>query len=145
MARHEVSEEDRRRTRERLASALADDEGVVLAYLFGSLAREDASHVGDADLAVWLDGDPDERAALEAELELERRLNRVVELPVDVRALNHAPPRFRFAVVRDGHRLVERDPRIRDRFERAAVREYHDLQWLTDRYRRDALGIGSRP
>ncbi len=112
--------------RARLAEAF-DEPGVVSALLFGSQATGKAGPLSDVDLAVWLD------PAMEAD---ERHRRRIALIGVASKALstdevqvvvlNDATPLLRHRVLRDGVRLVDRDPRTRIRLETAAVLEYLD-------------------
>lgn len=126
-----------------LQNVLEDEHDVVLGYLHGSLARDEA-HVGDADVGLLLEGDPSNEECLDRELALEQSINESVQgLPIDVRILNHAPVTFRFAVIRDGHVLLSRSPRTRGDFEEGTLALYLDYKHHLDTYRREALGLGT--
>jgi predicted nucleotidyltransferase len=110
-------------------------EDVVAAYLFGSVARGEATSASDVDVAVLLRDDPPPGLAglaLPLEGELERRIGRPVQLVV----LNRAPVDLVHRVLRDGILIVDRDPGARIRFEVRARNEYFDLLPFLERYRR---------
>jgi len=115
--------------RSRLARAL-DRDPVIAAYLFGSQARGTAGPLSDVDLAVWSSssGDP------AVQLELAALAGEAVRSASDVElvVLDRAPVLLRHRVLRDGLRLVDRDPRERVRREAATLCEYLDTQWLRD-------------
>lgn len=125
-----------------LVETLEERSEVAVAYLHGSLAMG-ADHVGDVDIAVLLEGSPSEDGALTTELSIEQALGHAVELPVDVRVLNHAPLTFRFAVLREGRVLLSRSEQARERFECGTLALYHDFSHHLDEYRREALGLGA--
>lgn len=125
-----------------LAEALQAREEIVLAYLHGSLARG-ATHIGDVDVAVLLEGQPTRDEALDAELAIEQALDQAVEPRVEVRVLNHAPLAFRFAVLRDGRTLLTRSEQAKDAFECGTLALYHDFSYHLSAYRRESLGLGS--
>lgn len=106
----------------------------VAAYLFGSVARETATRESDVDVAVLFGGAarPDPLAALVLEGDLERLLRR----PVQVVALDTAPPDLVHRVLRDGVIVHESDRGARIRFEVAARNRFFDLQPILARYRR---------
>jgi len=104
---------------------------ILAGYLFGSFAR--SVPFGDLDVAILM-------AALVAtplafELKLERDLEKLVRLPVDVRILNHAPQPFQYSVIREGILILDRDPNRRAAFEGNVVKQYLDFS----RFRRRSL------
>lgn len=112
--------------RARLAAAL-DVPGVVSALLYGSQATGKAGPLSDVDVAVWL----------EPELASSERYRRQLALmvvasealgtdEVQVVILNDATPLLRHRAMRDGVRLLDKDPRVRIRLETRALLEYLD-------------------
>lgn len=144
MSRFELGPAERDRILRGLRDALSSREDVALAYVHGSAVRRSAGHVGDVDVAVLFAGDPDRAASLRAELALEEDLARRLgaRVPVEVRALNHAPLPFRYAVVRDGEVVACRSPGVRDDFEGGTLAMYLDFEPHLRRLRRQALGLG---
>jgi len=108
---------------------------IIAAYLFGSVARGTASPRSDVDVAVLYAARPP--ATLEGlPLDLEGRIERLVQRPVQVIVLNTAPVDLVHRVLRDGVLLLDRDPSARIRFEVRARNEFFDLQPILARYRR---------
>jgi uncharacterized protein len=114
----------------RLAAAL-DRSPVVSALLFGSQATGKAGPLSDIDVAVWLDPvlGPAERHRVHLEL-MSAAARALASDEVQVVVLNEATPLLRHRVLRDGVRLVDRDPRARVRLETKALLEYLDTAAL---------------
>ncbi|MEW5740764.1 MAG: nucleotidyltransferase domain-containing protein [Myxococcota bacterium] len=94
---------------ERVRAALEPRGEVLEAYVFGSVARGDASAHSDVDVAVYIDPaspEPDFGHAAVLGSELMAALGRN---DVDVVVLNHAPPLLYHRVLRDGVRVLSRD------------------------------------
>lgn len=93
----------------RVKAALAGRPEVLDGYVFGSVARGDASAHSDVDVAVYVDpAAPEPRFGHAAELgtHLMAALGRN---DVDVAVLNQAPPLLYHRVLRDGVRVLSRD------------------------------------
>jgi uncharacterized protein len=124
---------------ERLSKAL-DCDGVVAAMLIGSQARGTAGPLSDVDIAVWHDSGLDPRARFDLRLDLAESAARALQTDeIDITLLNGAPPLMRHRSIRDGERLVERDPDERVRLETRAILDYLDTEPL-----RVELGRGMR-
>lgn len=124
-----------------LATCLAGRRDIVAAYLFGSLARGEATPGSDVDVAVILTGGaPRDLVGIERieELceEIEARLRREVDLVV----MNGAAPDLLHRILRDGEIVCESDHRRRLEFEVQARNEYFDLLPILQLYRRTVLG-----
>lgn len=122
----------------------ARSDGVVCAWLFGSVARGTARPDSDVDVAVLCERDPPptldaSAAAVGGDIEA------ATGFPVDLVILNRAPVDLIHRVLRDGVLLVERDRDARVRFEVKARNEYFDLKPHPDRYRRVAERARGRP
>jgi predicted nucleotidyltransferase len=95
---------------EALERYFASLDGVVLAYLFGSHARGRAWAHSDVDVAVLLEGRPDDGRCFDLRLEVIGGLMGILHInDVDVLILNQAPPALRYAVLRDSLLLFFRD------------------------------------
>lgn len=115
-------------------------QGLVAAYLFGSVARGDERTGSDVDVALVLGrqgeftlADLDRCADIQADLA--DRLHREVDLvPLDA-----ASPDLQFRVLRDRILLHEGDPTARLEFEIRVRNEYFDLLPNLLRYRATVL------
>jgi predicted nucleotidyltransferase len=121
-----------------LRSALARDDRVTAAYLFGSVARGTARKDSDVDIALLLRQKPPPTLAAQL-FALEDDLRGFVDREVQLVTLNTAPIDLVHRVLRDGVMLYERDRAARLRFEVQARNAYFDLQPLLRRYRQAVL------
>jgi predicted nucleotidyltransferase len=113
----------------------AHPDGLVCAWLFGSVARGTAGARSDVDVAVLLERAPAPTlAGLEGELAtaIERHLGARVDLVV----ANRAPVDLVHRILRDGVLVLDRLPLERARFEARSRSAYFDLKPFLDRYRR---------
>jgi predicted nucleotidyltransferase len=116
----------------------AHPDGIIAAYLFGSVARGTAGVRSDVDVAVLFEAAPP--ATLEGlPVDLESRIARLVGRPTQVIVLNTAPVGLIHRVLRDGVLVLDRAPSARIRFEVRARNEFFDLQPVLARYRRRPL------
>jgi len=113
---------------------------VAAAYLFGSVARGEATAASDVDVAILLvAGAP--RLPEQYDLvfaiqdDLEQRLHR----PVDVVVMNGAPLDLLHRVLRDGVLVHDADTTARREFELQVRTQYFDFLPLLLRYREMVL------
>ncbi|MHC4427272.1 MAG: type VII toxin-antitoxin system MntA family adenylyltransferase antitoxin [Planctomycetota bacterium] len=130
--------------RQKLGTAVADQDEVTVAYLFGSTARGDTSDLSDVDVGVLLAEVPANLLRFRARLidELSRALEGE---QVEVVLLDEAPPALAARVVREGQLLLCRDEARRIRFEIHALRRDLDtvpLRRLYDRTLAKAIRRG---
>lgn len=102
-------------------------QGLVGAYLFGSVARGEDRHDSDVDIAVVL-GRPGGPSLpdLDRLAQLQQRLSELLQREVDLVPLDGAPPDLRHHVLVDGILLCEGDRAARIEFEVATRNEYAD-------------------
>lgn len=111
---------------ERLRGALEARRDVLVAYLFGSVARGKAGPLSDVDVAVLLaeDGDP-----FTAFLEVAEEVARIVGPErADVVFLNEAPVALAYRVLRDGRLILCRDEEARIEHRVRTVLAYPDME-----------------
>ncbi len=105
---------------------LEGHDDVLVAYLFGSLARGTQGPLSDVDVAVLLREDGslfDRQLRLVADLSGELRRD-----DVDVIVLNACPVPLGYRVLRDGRLLLNRDNGARARHWAATVDRYLDME-----------------
>ena len=99
---------------------------VLLAYVFGSVARGEARPSSDLDLGVVFRFVPVPRERDRLTTDLEVAAGRRVDLVV----LNEAPPLLTHEAIREGRLIVCRDEDERVRFETRATARYLDTRYL---------------
>jgi hypothetical protein len=125
--------------REEIVAHLAGRPDVVVAYLFGSVAREEATPRSDIDLAVLLDASLSRQEHIERQLDMMVALDAVSDREVQVILLNTASPVLAYQVLREGLRLYARDDKERIAFEVRAMKRYFDVKPRLDFYREHLL------
>lgn len=103
---------------------LFHQEGVLLAYLFGSLAEKDSGD--DVDLAVL----PGKENLADLR---EKVWDALGTQRLDLVNLRSASPLLRFQVVKNGRLLYKRSEDIENTFELATLREYKDTAYMRKR------------
>ena len=112
---------------DKLAAALAPRTEVLDAYLFGSLARGEASAHSDVDVAVFVEPQALARPGFGYEAELGASVQQALARPdVDITVLNRAGPVIYHRVVRDGIRVLSRNMRATTTREGEALSRYCD-------------------
>lgn len=102
---YSLPREERERVVEVLKSILDKEPRVILAVLHGSFLRH--SSFRDIDIAVYTAGNSD---PLDYKFRLEEELEKTLQLPVDVKVLNNAPPWFTRKVLEEGLVLTQKTP-----------------------------------
>jgi predicted nucleotidyltransferase len=124
-----------------LSSALGAVDGVVSAYLFGSVAEGRTHRDSDVDLGVLLDrvSHPTKASRFETRLDLAGRLRARVRRDVDVVILNDAPPQLARRILTEGRCLLQRDRDADRAFARTTLSRAADLEPFLRRARRVKL------
>ena len=115
---YELDSEEKRGIVDKLRKALVRRSEVLLAIVYGSFVR--GRLVRDVDVAVYVGGGV---KSFDYEFKLERELSEGVGIPVDVRVLNDAPPRFVLEVLSWGETLVSRVPGLLEKLYMKALDE----------------------
>ncbi len=112
----------------RIAKALRPRREILEAYLFGSRARGSSRAESDTDIAVFVDRAlaPDPPFGYAAELNAVL-MSALGSSSVDLVVLNDAPPLLYHRVLRDGTRLLARDPAATTTREGRALSRYCDF------------------
>lgn len=114
-------------------------EEVVVAYLFGSRAREDFKEESDVDFAILLSGsfkDPYDFVRLIGELAM--ALN-VEDEKINLIVLNDADLELAYKVISEGKVIFERDIEKRVDFEVRTLKLYMDFKPVLDQMRRSLI------
>jgi predicted nucleotidyltransferase len=112
---------------EQLTAALTPRAEVLEAYLFGSVARGEASAHSDVDVAVYVTDDALNAPGFGYAAELSADLQQALGRPdIDLVVLNRATPLLYHRVLRDGVRVLSRDLTATTRREGYAFSRYCD-------------------
>lgn len=117
-------------------SALLEEEGARVAYLFGSHARGNPGPMSDVDLAVLYGRPLSAGEALDLALAVMASASELLGQRVDVVVLDTAPPELKYAVIGEGVVLVNLDDDLRVDFEAHTVSEYLDTEYMRSVQRR---------
>ncbi|MCL4394726.1 MAG: nucleotidyltransferase domain-containing protein [Chloroflexi bacterium] len=110
---------------------------VVLAYLFGSVAKGTARERSDVDIAVLFDPRLDRFERGERFLSLLGRIpSDLATHEMDVRVLNDAAPVFRAEVVRSGKPIYAKSRQEQIDFEVRVMAEYDDTRPMREFFKR---------
>jgi hypothetical protein len=114
----------------RLAGAVEHPE-VLAAFLIGSQARGSAGPLSDIDVAILHAPGLSSGERLDLRLLLGASAGAALRTSeVDIVLLNGAPPLLRHRALRDGIRLLDRQPKERIRFEVQTLNDYVDTEHL---------------
>ena len=134
--RYSVKEDEYHEILSICQSILTDHVDVIFAYIHGSFLG--IHNFGDVDLAVYLQGVKKEEY-LELEEHLKNKIKKRIAYPIDVKVLNDSPPSFRYSVIKNGIRLVDKDENKRVNFETMTFTQYFDFLPFRRRYLKEAL------
>ncbi len=129
-----------------VSAYLSQQPDVVVAYLFGSEARDQANRLSDVDIAVLLD------PGLTLEESVERQLQMLIDLGelAQITILNRASPVLAFQAIKDGILLHARDRVERVAFEVHTMKTYFDARSMLEFHsevlmkRIQEVGLGRR-
>ena len=118
-----------------IANVLADHSEIVLAYLFGSIARGEAGKHSDVDIGILLAYNfrPDRFYEVKLAEEIEEKTG---IKNVEVTILNDKKLSFLNQVLRYGKILFSRDEMARIKFETTITKKYIDLKPYFEEYNR---------
>lgn len=126
--------------RTKLQTYFLNQEDILLAYLFGSHARDRAAPESDYDIAVLTRQAMPPARRYQMASELSALLGGVA---VDLVPLHRAPTELAYAVVAEGQRLFERDLTTRVEFEADVLSRYGDVVHTLREQRADLIGGGA--
>jgi predicted nucleotidyltransferase len=131
----DLVKEERKEIKEVLSNCLEKEEPILFAYLHGSFAEERAFR--DIDIAVFVDGSriPKEKA-LDFEMSISLRLEKIIKMPIDVKIINYAPLAFQFYSTA-GRLLICNEDDLRVDFLTTMRSIYFDFKFSMEKCRRD--------
>lgn len=119
---------------------LADDQNIVFAYLFGSLASGRMGPLSDVDIAVYVKGTTD---LAEYKLNLFDKLTDVLgTAELDLVILNTAPISIAGRILQNKQILSDKEPFRRHAYESVVLREFFDFRIKEDAFFAQRYGSG---
>jgi predicted nucleotidyltransferase len=101
---------------------------VIFAYLFGGLAKGDATPLSDVDIAVYLDEGVD---CIEAKLDILEDLIDILNTDeIDLIVLNQSSLSLKMNVIRSNRLIVDKQPFTRHAHDSLVMRKYFDYSRL---------------
>ena len=112
----------------KLSEFFSDREDVAFAYLFGSIARNQATPLSDIDIAVYLRKATPDMDLFQERLKLLHQLFALLRTEkVDLILLNNSPIELNYRILKSGRLVSENDPREKKAFYKKTIRDYLDL------------------
>jgi predicted nucleotidyltransferase len=131
----DLVKEERKEIKEVLSNCLEKEEPILFAYLHGSFAEERPFR--DIDIAVFVDGSRISKArALDFEMSISLRLEKIIKMPIDVKIINYAPLAFQFYSTA-GRLLICNEDDLRVDFLTTMRSIYFDFKFSMEKCRRD--------
>lgn len=127
------------------APAILKTRPVLLGYLYGSYAREEAHRFSDIDIGIYLEKVTPKKA-LDIELSLGLEFDDIVGRGsnVDVRSINNMPLIMKGNIVSEGILLYSRNDPFRVEFETNVRKFYFDFKPYINRYQRAYIANASK-
>lgn len=132
----EIGHKEKQTLIQKISGALESKHHIVFAYIFGSFNTQESFN--DIDIAIFI-ADSESRSALNIELDIERELEDIIHMPVDVRILNSAPLSFVYQVIKDGIVIVDKNMDLRADFEGLTCKKYFDFRHLRIEYLKEVV------
>ena len=131
----------------KLTEFFSNREDVGFAYLFGSIARNQARPLSDIDIAVYLREAGSDMDLFQERLKLLHQLFALLRTEkVDLILLNNSPIELNYRILKSGRLVSENDPREKKAFYEKTIRDYLDLSPILqyrDRIIRQKMREGS--
>lgn len=123
----------------KLNPIFSKEEGILFAYLFGSVVQGKTNFESDIDLAVFLD-EEEISDFFKKRLSLIEEIQALLKKPVEVIILNEIKSIFfKFVVIKEGKVIFERDHGQRIDFELKTMQEYYESQPFIEEYNKAYL------
>ena len=112
----------------KLSEFFSEQEDVAFAYLFGSIARNEARPLSDIDIAVYLRETNSDMDLFQERINLLHKLSVLLRTEkVDLILLNNSPIELKYRILKSGRLVSENDPTLKAAFYEKTVRDYLDF------------------
>ena len=131
----DLVKEEKKKMEEVLSNCLEKDETVLFAYLHGSFAE--GRPFRDIDIAVFVvESKIAKEKALDFEMSISLRLEKIIKMPIDVKIINYAPLAFQFYSTA-GRLLICNEDDLRVDFLTTMRSIYFDFKFSMEKWRKD--------
>ncbi len=131
----DLAKEERKKMEEVLSNCLGKEEPILFAYLHGSFTEERPFR--DIDIAVFVDESRiSKERALDLEMSISLRLEKIIKMLIDVKIINYAPLAFQFYSTA-GRLLICNEDDLRVDFLTTMRSIYFDFKFSMEKCRRD--------
>jgi len=120
-----------------LRNRLSQEKNIVFAYIHGSFL--DGNEFNDVDIAIFLDQKAAALNPVDFEISLSLKLEKSLNVSVDLKILNFAPLSFRYHATM-GKLILDHDKIIREDFLCRTWSDYFDFKPVAKIYLREAIG-----
>jgi predicted nucleotidyltransferase len=127
-SKHKIIQEIRNR--------LSQETNIVFAYVHGSFLDEDTFN--DVDIAVFVEKNTLKPNPVDFEISWSLKLEKSLNISVDVKILNAAPLSFRYHATK-GKLIIDRDEEVREEFLCRTWSDYFDFKPVSKIYLMEAL------
>jgi len=120
-----------------LRNRLSQEKNIVFAYVHGSFL--DRNEFNDVDIVIFLDQKAAALNPVDFEISLSLKLEKSLNVSVDLKILNFAPLSFRYHATM-GRLILDHDKSIREDFLCRTWSDYFDFKPVAKIYLREAIG-----
>ncbi len=119
---------------EKIKEVLKNQEGILVAYLYGSTAKKQIHPNSDIDIGILIreNFEPDALYTSRIANKIEKKTN--TEKEIDIRILNNKPITFLHQVLKDGKELFSKNEKERIEFETKVYDRYLDFKPHFEQY-----------
>jgi predicted nucleotidyltransferase len=107
---------------------------VVIAYLFGSAAKDSSGVLSDVDIAVFVDKGVDKSQRFDLRLRLSNELSSIMNKRVDLVILNDSPVQLSYEVIKHGKTIFCKNKSVQVDFETEILSRYLDRRYYDKRH-----------
>ncbi|MEA1925134.1 MAG: nucleotidyltransferase domain-containing protein [Candidatus Altiarchaeota archaeon] len=123
-----------------LKKSINNTEGVISAYIFGSIAEGRETKLSDIDFAFYLDESLTKEKKTEIKLKLINNLTQIMGTDnIDVIIMNNAPTTLRYNALKSGRLITSTHETKRVMFEAKTLSQYLDRKYYNEKHTRKAI------
>ncbi|UJG43718.1 MAG: nucleotidyltransferase domain-containing protein [Candidatus Heimdallarchaeum endolithica] len=113
---------------------------VLLALVFGSVARGDNSTISDIDIGLFFSPNTTKKERFDNILIISSKIQRILKKnEIDIVAINDAPSRLKFKIMTEGKIIYCEDMELFYNLKEKAMLEYFDFQYVEQQIIKDYL------